>query len=204
MNDDSAELIPFHAINEFMRDDYRLQVVKTSLRALPDLSEDIRRPLNGLIKKSITVPGFRNSEKAPVHKKAGPVIKAFKNSPEMSGAILAAWAEANKELRQNVYELLSGRGWSLLPLEADRQKLPGFFITWPKGEDFDTLSTLFNEIFPEPETASDDINLMVVWVSMRLPYQMVDEEPGVVTGLFGGDEDDGEDGDDLEGEAEED
>jgi hypothetical protein len=184
MNDDAAELIPFHAINEFMRDDYRLQVVKTSLRSLPDLREDIQAPLNRLIKRGVTVQGFRNSEKAPVHKKVGPVAKAFKNSPEMTGAVLAAWAEAHVDLRQKVFELLSTRGWSLLPIEADRQKLPGFFITWPKSEDFETLSSAFTEMYPEQEADSDDINLMVVWVSMRLPYQFVDDEPGVVTDLY--------------------
>jgi hypothetical protein len=188
MNDVASELIPFHAINEFMRDDYRIQVVKTALRALPDLPENIQRPLNLLIKRSITVPGFRNSEKAPAHKKAGPTAKAFKNSPEMAGAVLAAWAEVHADLRQKVFELLSARGWSLLPLQADRQKLPGFFITWPKSEDFDTLSVVFSEMFPSLQASSDDTYLMVVWVSMRLPYQMVDEEPGVVTNLYGDEE----------------
>jgi hypothetical protein len=183
MNDETAELIPFHAINEFMRDDYRLQVVKTALRSLSDVPEDIRSPVNWLIRKNVTVPGFRHSEKAPAHKKAGPTAKSFEKNPEMTAAILAVWAEANIDLFQKVFEMLNERGWALLPIEADRRKLPGFFITWPKSEDFETLVKAFSEKYPDNPASSDDINLMAVWTGMRLPYQMLDEEPSVVTNL---------------------
>jgi hypothetical protein len=141
----------------------------------------------------VNVPGFRNSDKAPPRLKAGPTARIFEKNPEMTGVILAAWAEAHTDLRQNVFELLASRGWSLLPLEADRRLLPGFFITWPESEDFETLASAFFELFADSETSNDEINLMVVWVSMRLPYQMVDDKPEVVTGLYGeeGDENNG-------------
>jgi hypothetical protein len=196
MNEATSDLIPFHAINEFMRDDYRLHVVKTALSALPSLPDDIRGPLDRLIKRSVSVPGFRNSDKAPARMKAGPTAKAFTNSPEMTAAVLTAWSEVNSGLRQQVFELLTARGWSLLPLEADRRMLPGFFITWPKSEDFETLAEIFSEMYPDAQVSNDDINLMVVWVSTRLPYQMVEDEPSVVTDLYG--EFEGDEGDDEE------
>jgi hypothetical protein len=44
-------------------------------------------------------------------------------------------------------------------------------ITWPKGEEFDVLNQAFQEMYPDQNFSSDDISLMVVWLSGRLPYQ---------------------------------
>jgi hypothetical protein len=50
--------------------------------------------------------------------------------------------------------------------------LPGFFTHWPNGEDFEILYSNFSELFPEAESSIDKISLMVVWLSMRLPYHV--------------------------------
>ena len=122
MNNQS-EYLPFHAINEFMRPDFRLSVVRDTLNALPDLSEEHNNRINRLTKKLVKVPGFRNSEKAPTMMKIVPMSKSFENSPELVAAILAAWAELNADLRIRVYNLLKERGWSILstdqPLNMD-------------------------------------------------------------------------------------
>ena len=73
-------------------------------------------------------PGFRNSAKAPVAKRVKPTAEAFTKSPHLVAAILSAWAAANVEFRQRVYDLLTERGWELLPVDADRAQLPGFPI----------------------------------------------------------------------------
>jgi hypothetical protein len=69
-----------------------------------------------------------------------------------------------------VYDLLVEKGWEILPAEANRAKLPGFMTIWPKGQDFEALNQAFHQKYPAVETSSDDISLMVVWVSGRLPY----------------------------------
>ena len=185
MTDPTAELIPFHALNEFMRSDYRLHVVRTTLSALPSLPDELRAPVERLIKKLVHVPGFRNSGKAPARVKAVPTAEAFEKNPELVAAVLAAWSEVNTTLREQVYDLLKSRGWHLFPLEAHRHRLPGFFIRWPKSEDFETLNQQFSEIHPDAKASSDDVTLMVVWMGMRLPYQIVEESPEVVTELPG-------------------
>jgi len=153
-----------------MRPDYRLSVIRSTLSAMPDLPEGLRHPIDEMTKKYVRVHGFRNSEKAPAVVKAGPMADAFEKRPEIVAAVLAAWAEVNGDLRQKVYDLLKGRGWFLLPLPAFRQKLPGFFSHWPKVEDFETLNKAFGEAYPDSQYSSDDISLMVVWISSRLPY----------------------------------
>ncbi len=169
----SAEMIPFHAINEFMKNTYRLTVVRSTLIGMNRLPHERQVPINQLVKKLVTVPGFRNSEKAPATVKAVPTAQAFDKSPELVGAILAAWAELHPALRQQVFDLLSLRGWSLLPIEGERTRLPGFFVQWPEGETFEELAAAFRSQYPEAKDSNDDINLMIVWVATRLPIKHV-------------------------------
>ena len=115
LKDQTVELLPFHAINEFMRNDFRLGVVRGALSALPGLPGNYRATLDRLTKKYVKVPGFRNSDKAPAVVKAVPIAESFEKSPELAGAVLAAWAESHTDLRQKVYDFMTGRAWELLP-----------------------------------------------------------------------------------------
>jgi hypothetical protein len=181
MSDKQVQFYPFHAINDFMRDDFRLEVVRQTLQGLPDLPDEVRAPIERLTRKSVQIQGFRNPAKAPTAVRLRPTAESFAKSPQMCAAILAAWAEIHALLRQRMYDFLISRGWEVLPPEADRTKLPGFLIKWPDGEDFDTLNSAFRETNPEMEETEDNISLMAVWIAGRLPYQLSstsnDEQP---------------------------
>jgi len=170
MNDKKVSFLPFNALNEFMRPDYRQAVVHSVLQALPGLPENHQAALNRLTKKLVQIPGFRNSAAAPVSVRSKHVIRAFEKNPDMAAAVLSAWSETRAELRQQVFDLLKSRDWELLPPEADRTKLPGFLTTWPVGEDFSILNDSFSASYPEHSASTDDVSLMVVWLSGRLPY----------------------------------
>lgn len=176
MDTKKARFLPFHAINGFMRSDYRLTVVRAALQAAPSMPEDLRQPLDRLVKKVVKVPGFRDGSKAPTPLKVRPAADAFEKSPDLVGAILAIWAQSKPELRQQVYDLLVEKGWEILPAEANRAKLPGFMTDWPKGQDFEALKQAFHQKYPPVEASGDDISLMVVWVSGRLPYETEGED----------------------------
>ena len=176
MDDQEIPFFPFHAINEFMRPDFRLSMIRTTLQALPQLPETLRTPIDRLTRQVVKVPGFRNSAKAPTSLKVKPMADTFEKNPQLVSAILSAWSEAKPELRQQVYDLLSERGWEVLPPEADRTQLPGFLTAWPKGEDFEVLNAAYKEAYPDSSESSDEISLMVVWLSGRLPYQMEEDE----------------------------
>jgi len=64
----------------------------------------------------------------------------------------------------------------LLPVDADRAKLPGFLVRWPQKDSYDVLDAAYAEAYPDAKTETDDLRLMVVWMSGRLPYEMVDDE----------------------------
>jgi hypothetical protein len=176
-----ARFLPFHAINEFMRPDFRLAVVRAALQAAPAMPDDLRQPLDRLVKKVVRVPGFRDGSKAPTPLKVRPTAEAFEKSPDLVGAVLAIWAQSNAELSQQVYDLLVEKGWEVLPAEANRAKLPGFMTVWPKGQDFEAMNQAYHEKYPQVEATSDDISLMVVWVSGRLPYKIEGEQEDAST-----------------------
>ncbi|MDD5368071.1 MAG: hypothetical protein PHQ40_03215 [Anaerolineaceae bacterium] len=168
-----VSFLPFNAINEFMRPDYRQAVVISVLQALPTLPDDHMATVNRLLKKFIQVPGFRNSLQAPVSIKLKPTLNAFEKNATLTGAILSAWSASKPELRQKVFEFLKGWGWEILPPEADRTKLPGFLTTWPSNADFQKLNDAFIQANPGFITTSDDVSLMAVWIGGRLP---IDQE----------------------------
>jgi hypothetical protein len=166
-----TQFVPFNAINEFMLDDFRFEVIKLTLNKLPDLPVENQKGINILTRKLIKVSGFRNSTRAPIGLRAKASVDAFQKNPKFVAAILSGWAEVQADLRELVFRMLEDRDWDLLPADADRTKLPGFMPAWPKGEDFDSLIAAFHQSNPEVLTENDDISLMVVWMSMRLPYQ---------------------------------
>ena len=52
--------------------------------------------------------------------------------------------------------------------------MPGFMLEWPKEDSFEILIDSFREKYPDYALSDDDISLMVVWLSNRLPYEAVE------------------------------
>lgn len=208
MPDNTFQFLPFHAINEFMRPDFRLIVIRHSLSALSNLSNQHQDSVNRMVRRTVKIPGFRNSEKAPTAIKIVPTAKAFEKNPELVAAILSAWSESKSVLRQQVFEVLKQRGWSLLPAESvsltnlpsvesekdwgvlppevDRSSLPGFLTYWPKDQEFEAIYQTFSELYPEENASIDEVSLMTVWLSNRLPYHISGEAESNATSESGG------------------
>ncbi len=201
---EKSEFLPFHAINEYMRPDFRLNVIRDTLAGASKLDQHLSNDLNHQIKKYVTVPGFRSSDKAPALVKTLPTSKAFEKNPELVAATLACWSEIHADLREQVLSVLRHRHWKILsegegipstvaitdvvkewpvvPVSMDRTRLPGFFIHWPKGEDFEAIYKSFAELYPDAQSSIDKVSLMAVWLSMRLPFQ-VDAELETITAV---------------------
>lgn len=199
MTENAVQFLPFHAINEFMRGDFRLSIIRRTLADLKSLPESKQEILNRLIKRTVKVPGFRNSDKAPAAVKVIPTAKAFETNPDLVAAVLAAWTDLHTELGERVFQILERRGWyffppemkapadlpslktekdwGILPLEADRTRLPGFLIYWPENQDFEAIYENFIETYPEADNSIDEVSLMTVWLTNRLPYHVLSEEP---------------------------
>jgi hypothetical protein len=176
MNDNDQEIsfLPFHAINEFMTDAYRQEVIRFTLSNYASLPEVLQGDIDRLTKSFVKVPGFRHSDRAPAGLKIQPMSDAFQKYPELVATILSAWSTLKSELRLQTYDLLISRGWELLPADADRTALPGFLTIWPTGETFEIIEQAFKAIYPAEQTNFNDIALITVWLSTRLPYQLSD------------------------------
>jgi hypothetical protein len=190
----STEFFPFHAINEFMRPDFRLTVIREVLLNQEILPDSFILDLTQKLKKRVSIPGFRNSDKAPAMVKILPSAKAFEEYPDFTASILNCWSEISKTLRDQVYQTLKTRQWKMLsiteniesenfcletltdwpvlPLNFNRPRLPGFYTHWPAGEDFEALYKCYTELYKEADIGIDKVSLMVVWLSMRLPYHV--------------------------------
>ncbi len=177
MDEQRIRYLPFHSINEFMLPEYRQAVIQSVLTQMDKLSSERRGAINNGIKRYVQAPGFRNSAQAPVGVKTRGSVAPFERRPDFTAQMLQAWSELHPELRQQVYELLQERGWEqLLPAEADRTKLPGFMVTWPKQDTYDALDAAFAAKFPGQTFEPYDMRLMVVWLGNRLPYELFLEE----------------------------
>jgi hypothetical protein len=176
MDNKQAQFFPFHGINEYMLPDFRQHVIQAVFSKFDQLPGERRSALNGLVKRHVQVPGFRNSTQAPAGIKARSAVTAFERKPEFTAQVLQGWSELTQDLRQKVYDFLKAREWELLPVEADRTKLPGFLTEWPKGQDYDVLGQAFNEMYPGYEHEENDLRLMIVWLAGRLPYDMYEDE----------------------------
>ncbi len=202
MEENQVRFLPFNAINEFMRDDFRLKVIRSVLTRLDSLPKSLQDPINHITRKVVQVPGFRNSEKAPATVKLLPMASAFQKSPELTALVLSAWAELHGELRDAIYGILKQRGWPLypdgitdpaafagslqlntpadwkvLPPQADRTRLPGFLTFWPGGQSYDEIYDEFIRQYPQAEGSVDETSLMAIWLSLRLPYQVGETIP---------------------------
>lgn len=173
----TQKFLPYHAINQFMQNDYRQVVLRRVLTNLDAIPKSRKTDIVRLFNRLVTIPGFRNSMAAPILMKINRAEGVFEQKPEFTAQILAAWSELNETLRQQVYQVLETHKWeNLLPPEADRAKMPGFAIDWPKGENYDTLEKAFSELHPGISPEINDLRLMFVWIGGRLPYDMDDEK----------------------------
>jgi len=172
---ETVEFLPFNAINQFMIAEYRLEVLREVLANLDQLTPSQKSTMVGLIKRLFKLPGFRNAALAPLPIKVRGAVSPFEKNAEFTAQVLSDWAEIHSELMQQVYHFLKDRGWEILPLDADRTKIPGFLPRWPKEETYEVLNQAFSEKYLQAKASDYDVRLMVVWISGRLPFDMVDK-----------------------------
>ncbi len=174
---DEIKYLPFNAINEFMRDDYRLQVLMEVFNKMDSLPADKKSSIGKLVSRFVSIQGFRNGNLAPAGRKAKSSVQLFQGSPEFAGLVLESWKTLHPELAKEMFEILSAKTWEDLQLlDLDRSKLPGFLIHWPKEDTFEVLAKALQEKNATLAESEDNISLRAVWVGNRLPYDLFVEE----------------------------
>ncbi len=170
-----VQYIPFHAINEFMRDDFRNTILHEVFTNFEKLDQEQTSRISRLFKNGVQIPGFRNSHQAPVGVKIRYSNEIFQKSAEFAALIVDCWSQLHKSLGEAVWQLLDNRNWKPLPITTNRTQLPGFLVDWPKEDNFEALIKVLGENNPEIKESDDNISLMVVWVGNKLPYGLYEE-----------------------------
>lgn len=177
MDKKEIRMLPFHAVNEFMRDDYRLTILQEVFNELGKCNPIQRTKISSLFSSGVKLPGFRNSSLAPVLIRVKNSVGLFEKSADFAGIILECWSNLHVELKGIIFEALTQKGWQLHPLQLDRTELPGFGTDWPKEDTFELICKSVNEAQPALKESDDNISLMAVWVGNKLPYNLfLDEE----------------------------
>ena len=163
---------PFSAVNDFMRDDYRLTVLNEVFNRLDAVPASQKQLIGRLVSKGVQIQGFRNSNLAPAAMKAKRAATLFENLPHFSGQVLEAWSRLHPALRLEMDSLLTERGWQVMEDNTDLSLLPGFKPGWPKTDTFQVLIDAARVRLPDMQETDDDISLMAVWVGNCLPYEL--------------------------------
>ncbi len=170
------QFLPFSALNEFMRDDYRSSVIQEVFTSFEKLDKEHAMRINRLFAKGVQIPGFRNSSMAPTAVKIRHASPIFERSAEFVALVVNCWCKLHSPLREAVWKLLDDRNWKPLPQEVDRSLLPGFQVDWPKGDTFETMIMALRQNNPEIVESDDNISLMMVWMGNKLPYGLYEEK----------------------------
>jgi hypothetical protein len=165
-----AQFLPFHAVNEFMRDDFRLTILHEVFQNLEKVNKEQSLQINRLFSKGVQIAGFRNSSQAPLAVKIRHSTSLFERSADFASLIINLWSQLHLILRSDIWQILDKKDWKPLPMEADRSLLPGFRVDWPTGDTFDTFIKAYRENTPDSSESDDNICLMVVWMANKLPY----------------------------------
>lgn len=164
-----VENLPFKTINVFIERDFLEALVKQILSNLKMLSKEDQKKFNQLFRKYVTVLGFRNPLHAPQPLQIKAYATAFEDKEEVIPFTLSTWAKVQEDLANKVMDWLKAEKWEDLALYREFDDSLGFKNDWPENLELDTLVAKFQEKYPDIEATKDDLSLMLLWVSGRLP-----------------------------------
>lgn len=173
-----VQYLPFHSVNEFMRDDYRLTILHEVYSNFEKCTVLQKQLITRLFTRGVQIQGFRNSSLAPLPIRVKNSASLFERSPEFAATIMECWSNLHPELKNVMGTVLQEKGWQVLDLSLDRSGLPGFMIDWPKADTFEEIIKSVKTAIPGLEETDDNISLMAVWIGNKLPYNLyaADEE----------------------------
>lgn len=163
------ETIPFKAINVYINDDYLETVLKSVLTGYKKLPKQAQIEFTVFLRKYVTVLGFRDPSRAPLSLQINALAKAFEGKDEVVPYVLSIWTKVNKKLAGKVQSWLKDQGLKNLATEREYSEGAGFTQDLPKKFAFDKLEKAFAKAEPDTKFDRDDLILMVLWISGRLP-----------------------------------
>jgi len=162
-------LLPLISLNVFLLPDFRREILTTVLNQKDDLSPEIKQELRQAIKEFVKISGFRNPLAAPQALQVRAMESPFEKESRFVKAILSSWADINSDLQAKVQAVLPELGFEpndQAPLYHDPEN--AFAVGWPEDLSFEKLTDLVKQK-TETDASSNEISLMTVWLTGRLP-----------------------------------
>jgi len=161
--------LPLISLNVFLLPDFRREILTTVLYQKDDLSPDNTQELRQAIREFVKISGFRNPLAAPQALQVRAMESPFEKESRFVKAILSSWADINSDLQAKVQAVLPELGF-----EPNDQALlypdpeNAFAVGWPEDLSFEKLADLVKQK-TETDASSNEISLMTVWLTGRLP-----------------------------------
>lgn len=165
----ATDSLPYKAINVFIEEDYLQKVLETILSRIDEMEKEDRFSFISDFKQHVSVLGFRNPIRAPLSIQVKAYLSAFEAKDEVIPFTLSAWAKLNAVLAQLVENFLDSEGWKELRIERKYNEGEGFSNDWPEKLSFDKLVKNFKKANPDADFSRDDLILMALWISGKLP-----------------------------------
>ena len=162
-------LLPLISLNVFLLPDFRREILTTVLNQKDDLSPEIKQELRQAIKEFVKISGFRNPLAAPQALQVRAMESPFEKESRFVKAILSSWADLKLDLGAKVQSVLPELGFEpndQAPLYPDPEN--AFAVGWPEDLSFEKLADLVKQK-TETDASSNEISLMTVWLTGRLP-----------------------------------
>ena len=164
-----SSLLPMISLNVFLLPDFRREILTTVLNQKDNLPPEIKQEFRQAIKEFVKISGFRNPLAAPQALQVRAMESPFEKESRFVKAILSSWADINSDLQPKVQALIPELGFEpndQAPLYPDPEN--AFAVGWPEDLSFEKLADLVKQK-TETDASSNEISLMTVWLTGRLP-----------------------------------
>lgn len=167
MND--KEYLPYKTINVFIESDYLRIILENIIKNINKLPKEDQISFGQSFREYVNILGFRNPMRAPLPLKVNAYLRAFEDMDEVIPFTLSIWTKIHRDFASEVKSWLESEGWTGLSLERDFDETEGFVSNWPESLTFEKLTKEFEKAHPELDYDEDDLILMILWISGKLP-----------------------------------
>lgn len=152
---------------------YRASVITQALNHRLNATSATRQRFEAVIQRHFNVPGFVNPGRAPLPRLHASIMAYWSRLPDMAGATLALWAEANADLRTLLTSLLADTPYPVTNLARQKWQLQG------------TIPEIWAEQLAKAVVAANptydlrDVSLMVTYLTGRVTESGAAADPEI-------------------------
>lgn len=166
---ETKEILSYRAINVFIEREYLEKIISFILKNAKSLPKEDQIEFNSHFNKYVKILGFRNPLRAPLSLQINGLTTAFEEKEEIIPKVLTTWTILNSPFSKIVSSWLEAEGWNNLKFKRIYSPEEGFIADWPKNFSFDQLDENFKKANPELKYEKNDLILMALWLSGKLP-----------------------------------